>query len=314
VLAHLARRPPLPAAARTSLLTVCNPAYPQPDAPAAAGGGSRGALLTAGQLKPLPGSARESAQIRRFFDDVTTLEGPAATEEALRNNLPGKRVVHLAVHGLVDPKSHNLFGALALTPPAAGHDADSKNDGLLHLHEIYGLSLKDCDLAVLSACQTNVGPQPPLEAGVTLASGFLTAGARNVLASHWPAHDAATAELIAAFFAKAMPAKAGGEALPYAVALREARKEIRARAGWSSPVYWAPFVLIGPGEADGQEWPTVGESADDGECPVAEMAPAQPARDGRFGGVGAVLGVSLAALGALAIVVARIRMRRPVAP
>jgi CHAT domain-containing protein/tetratricopeptide (TPR) repeat protein len=317
VLVHLARRPPLPAAARTSLLTVCNPAYPQPDAPAAAAGGSRSALLTAGQLKPLPGSARESASIRKYFDDVTPLDGPAATEKALRDNLPGQRVVHLAVHGLVDPQSHNLFGALALTPPADARDADPDNDGLLHLHEIYGLSLKDCDLAVLSACQTNVGPLPPLEAGVTLANGFLTAGARNVLASHWPAHDEATAELIAAFFAKAMPAKAGGEGQPYAVALRDARKEIRARRGWSSPVYWAPFVLIGPGETEGQEWPDVGESADDGGCPVAEVAARQATSDGSgggFGRVGAVLGVGLAALGALAVVIVRSRGRGNAVP
>src|SRR5262249_10172715 len=59
------------------------------------------------------------------------------------------------------------------------------NDGFLALYEIYPLPLADCELAVLSACQTNVGPQHPLEAGVTLASGFLAAGGRRGVASHW---------------------------------------------------------------------------------------------------------------------------------
>ena len=51
---------------------------------------------------------------------------------------------------------------------------------------------------MLSACETNVGPQLPLEAGVTLASGFLAAGARRVVASHWSGDDRSTAELMVA--------------------------------------------------------------------------------------------------------------------
>ena len=52
---------------------------------------------------------------------------------------------------------------------AAGK-ATPDNDGFLMLHEIYRLPLGECELAALSACVTNVGPQQPLEAGVTLVS------------------------------------------------------------------------------------------------------------------------------------------------
>jgi CHAT domain-containing protein len=96
---------------------------------------------------------------------------------------------------------------------------------------------------VLSACETNLGPSPPLEAGVTLASGFLAAGARRVVASHWSVADRSTADLMVAFFDKLTRAR--GE-LDYAQALQEARKAVRANERWASPFYWAPFVLIGP--------------------------------------------------------------------
>jgi CHAT domain-containing protein len=118
----------------------------------------------------------------------------------------------------------------------------------LFLYEVYGLQLRDCELAVLSACVTNVGPQPPLEAGVTLAGGFLGAGARRVVASLWGVEDKATAALMETFFKEALAASKGGGPVPFAQALQRARKEVRKRPKWSAPFFWAPFVLIGPAE------------------------------------------------------------------
>ncbi len=255
VLARLAEQAPLPSAGPFSLLTVCNPAYPQEEkdivgpvvkAPIVRPPDVRGGIILPrrGQLLPLPGTLEESQRVSSHFapERVTTLKGPGATEQAVREHLAGQRFVHLAVHGVVSEESPSLFAALALTPPSDDH-FDSANDGFLSLGEIYSLPLKECDLAVLSACKTNVGPQPPLEAGVTLASGFLSAGARNVLASHWSVADESTAELMSAFFAEAVPAN--GRPVPYAVALQHARQKVRANKKWESPVYWAPFVLIG---------------------------------------------------------------------
>jgi CHAT domain-containing protein len=34
--------------------------------------------------------------------------------------------------------------------------------------------------------------------------------------------------------------------IAYAAALHAAQKQVRAQPQWSSPYYWAPFVLIGP--------------------------------------------------------------------
>jgi CHAT domain-containing protein len=95
---------------------------------------------------------------------------------------------------------------------------------------------------------TNVGPQQALEAGVTLAGGFLAAGARHVAASHWSVDDRSTAKLMATFFAAAAEAARQGKKPSYPAALREARLQVRRQEKWSAPFYWAPFVLIGPAD------------------------------------------------------------------
>lgn len=246
--------PARPAVGPPALLTVCNPRYPEvPEGPPERGAqrGTRAVLGLAGQLPLLPFTSVESRRIRGLFDPgrVTTLEGDAATEDAVRHAVSGKRMIHLAAHGFADDRFGNLFGALALTPPPPGR-ARAEDDGFLSLHEIYRLPLKDCDLAVLSACVTNVGPQQPMEAGVTLASGFLAAGARRVVASHWSVDDESTATLMEAFFAEVTRAAGKGDPVHYAQALQNARRKLRDTPRWSVPFFWAPFVLLG--SADGR--------------------------------------------------------------
>jgi CHAT domain-containing protein/tetratricopeptide (TPR) repeat protein len=249
-----------------SLLTVCNPAYPQEKTDKETGrqgdkekevsgearSGSRGVLGLRGQLPLLPFTAVESRRVRALFppDQVTALEGEKATERAVADAVARRRVLHLAAHGFADEHFGNLFGALAFTPPPPGKETP-EDDGFLSLHEIYRLPLADCELAVLSACTTNVGPQEPLEAGVTLASGFLAAGARRVVASHWSVDDESTATLMEAFFARVTAAARQGRPVPYAGALQAARRKVRDDPRWSAPFFWAPFVLVGPAEGPG---------------------------------------------------------------
>jgi CHAT domain-containing protein len=244
VLTLLAERPPV--RGPLSLLTVCNPAYPQANGAKVPKTLQNLLVALRGQLPLLPGTAMESKRIRALFDPkkVTVLEGAAATEGAVVEAVAGKRIIHLAAHGFADEHLGNLFGAIALTPPTAGKET-AEEDGFLSLHEIYHLPLADCDLAVLSACETNVGPQQPLEAGVTLASGFLSAGARRVVASHWSVDDESTAALMEAFFGTVTAAANKGEPVDYARALCEARKKLRQQADTAAPFFWAPFVLLG---------------------------------------------------------------------
>jgi CHAT domain-containing protein len=83
---------------------------------------------------------------------------------------------------------------LALTPGA--EDTNPADDGFLTVAEIYQLDLKECELAILSACDTNCGPQQRGEGVWALSRGFLVAGSRRVVASNWLVDDGAAASLI----------------------------------------------------------------------------------------------------------------------
>jgi CHAT domain-containing protein len=253
ILLNLEARPAAFVDRPATVLTVGNPHYPQtperPDVSAVAALSRATYLELGGRLPPLPGTSRECARVAAAFPaaNVALLEFDDATEKTVRRQIGGRRFVHLAAHGLVDQQHGNLFGAIALTPgPTAAVSSD--DDGFLSLHEIHALSLKGCELVALSACQTNVGPDRPLEAGVSLAQAFLAAGSRRVICSHWNVDDASTAELMGSFFEGVAKAEKAGEPMNYARLLQEARKNVRANPRWSSPYYWAPFVLVGPAE------------------------------------------------------------------
>ncbi|HEY2882383.1 MAG TPA: CHAT domain-containing protein, partial [Pirellulales bacterium] len=218
---------------------------------------SRAAYLgLGGRLPALPATARECQRIAKAFEGrkVTMLLAEQATEQGFRDHIAGCRFIHVAAHGLVDQQPGNLFGAIALTPPT-NPSASASDDGFLSVHEIFNLPISGCELVVLSACQTNVGPDRPLEAGSTIAQAFLAAGARRAICSHWNVDDASTAELMGTLFeriANATPNSAAGdqpdfhEVVSYAQNLHDAQLKVRSQPQWSSPYYWAPFVLIGP--------------------------------------------------------------------
>lgn len=81
----------------------------------------------------------------------------------------------------------------------------------------------------------------------TLARGFHAAGAARVLGSIWQVDDRSTAELVGEFFARVAVADSRGGAIPFAAALRDAKRVLRAdrTSRWSDPYYWAAFVLSG---------------------------------------------------------------------
>lgn len=270
ILAHLAQHRAARAATdMPSLLTVCNPAYQQR---AAKPGPKLHRLdsqrLLRGDLPLLPLTVEESKRVRGHFDPAKTLvlEGAAATVANLRNHVKDRQIVHLAVHGMAG-RPPNTTAELFLTPDRTGNmDVD---DGVLALSGICRLPLEACDLAVLSACETGVGPQEPLEAGATLGNAFLMAGARRVIASHWHVEDQSTAELVGRYFDDAM--QPGGKRASYAQALQNARKQLRGTVQWGAPVHWAPFVLIGTGDVLDSEPPVVEHSER-----VAEPASPEP--------------------------------------
>jgi len=237
---------------REPVLSVGDPVYPttataRVDAPNEYTARSR-YFEAGGQLARLPFSRTESRWVSDTFSEqgVSTLSllGKDATESKVRDAAAGRKVVHFACHGLTDQAHGNFFGALAFTP--GSKSGDPSNDGFLTLAEIYGLDLKGCQLAILSACDTNFGPEQRGEGVWALSRGFLVAGARRVVASNWLVDDEAAASLISYFCSGVAQSEKKGETVDYAQKLHEAKRWIRKQEKWSSPYYWGTFVLVGP--------------------------------------------------------------------
>jgi len=253
ILLHLAQRPALPASGeREPVLTVGDPAYDLASSQSPARGQAdtqATAAARSAKLSRLPYSGQEASWVADVFvkhgTRVALLKDKRATERMVRGNVAGRQIVHLACHGLVDQNFANFFGALALTP-GDGKKVDPTNDGFLSLPEIYELDLTHCELAILSACQTNYGPQQQGEGVWALTRGFIVAGSRRVVASNWLVDDKAAASIISYYcdlIAKQVPA---GQQPDYSVALRDAKRWARQQDRWKSPYYWATFVLVGP--------------------------------------------------------------------
>jgi tetratricopeptide (TPR) repeat protein len=240
---------------REPILTVGNPAYADDTVQLAAATTDLTQMLAArsryhglgGQLSPLMYSGWESSWVAEVFGkqgvDAAQLSGSEATEATVRRLVTGRQVIHLACHGLADQSYGNFFGALALTP---GDEEDAANDGFLTLPEIYELDLDGCELAILSACETNYGPEQKGEGVWSLSRGFLVAGSRRVVASNWLVDDEAAANLVSVFCTYIARAEKEGKLLDYAESLQKAKRWVRNQEKWSSPYYWGTFVLVGP--------------------------------------------------------------------
>jgi CHAT domain-containing protein len=229
---------------KMELLAVGDPLF-EPGAKAAGGNGLRTrsskpaqkmAAARGVRLPPLPRTRDEIQYIANLFpaDRRKIFLGRHSTEEAIkRESLERYRRLHFATHSRINEKSP-LLSAVALAP---GDDAEE--DGFLEVSEISRLNL-DCDLVVVSACQTGRGQLLSAEGIVGLSRAFLFAGARSVVVSLWNVTDASTSRLMKGFY-KHLVSGIGN-----AAALREAKLQmIRLGGQTQHPYYWASFVMVG---------------------------------------------------------------------
>lgn len=122
--------------------------------------------------------------------------------------------------------------------------ARDENDGLLTAGEVVGLDLNGVDWVVLSACQSGVGEQWPLEGALGMRRAFHLAGARAVISSQWNVSDESTKDWMRALYrARATDGPSASHAVHAAsCAVLAARR----KAGRdTSPFYWAAFSATG---------------------------------------------------------------------
>ncbi len=194
------------------------------------------ALVPRVRLGQLSGTRKEADELAALFGDrVERLGEGAAQEVAVKKAAAGKRFLHFATHGLVDP--YNPFrSALVLARPQRG----SKEDGFLEAAEVLeAQGFSGAELVTLSACESGLGMLQGSEGVLGLSWVFLAAGNRAVLASLWSVHDASTAELMVQFYRRLLDGKSKAQAL------REAALALRESPATAHPAYWAPFQLLG---------------------------------------------------------------------
>lgn len=192
------------------------------------------------EIPALPLSEREGSEIIKLAPPDSSLlaMGFDANRELLESQqLSQYRIIHFATHGLMNDDHPELSGLIL---SLYGRDGKKVDNGFLRMHEIYHLKL-NADLVVLSACQTGIGKEIKGEGLVGLTRGFMYAGVPRVVASLWKVDDAATAALMQHFYRGLFQ-----ERLSPSAALRQAELKImRQNQSWSSPYYWAAFVLQG---------------------------------------------------------------------
>ena len=183
-------------------------------------------------------SRREADAIARQIpsgDVKEAIDFQASRTTARSPDLANYRIIHFATHGLLNSEHPELSGLVLSLVDERGRP----QDGFLTLGDIYNLNLP-ADMIVLSACETGLGKEIQGEGLVGITRGFMYAGASRVVTSLWKVDDAATAELMGKFYRGMLK-----EGLQPAAALRNAQVEMWKQKRWSSPYFWAGFVMQG---------------------------------------------------------------------
>jgi tetratricopeptide (TPR) repeat protein len=203
------------------------------------------------------------------------LERSAASIENLVGHAPAARWLHVATHGWYDAvsipswsdrepldartglglrpsgaeqvrlASPMLLAGLAFAGANLPPDAQGRVTGRLTAEELSTIDLSRCEMAVLSACDTGRGASRSSQGVASLQQALQLAGVRSAVTSLWKVPDAATKDLMVAFYRRVWVEKK-----PKARALWEAKMELRrARDASGEPRYatrdWAGWVLTG---------------------------------------------------------------------
>ena len=194
-------------------------------------------------LPPLPETETElrsiAATLHAAPEDVV-LGADATKANLLKLDLAQYRVIAFSTHGLLANQLDCLDEpALLLSLPAGSTKGD---DALLTASEVVGLHL-NADWVLLSACNT-AGPEGLTgEALSGLTRAFFYAGARSVMATHWPVESNATVRLTTLSFENFAKEPTLGKAS----ALQKAQIALLDDPKTAHPIFWAPFALAGDG-------------------------------------------------------------------
>lgn len=232
----------------------------------------------------LKGTAEEAAALKALLPGARVLTERDATEAALKQ-VSAPRILHVATHGFFLPEQSADVGTVANTRRGLSFDSRAAvsrsdnvllrsglvlaganklqsgggEDGVFTALEAAGLDLWGTQLVVLSACETGVGSVSNGEGVYGLRRALVLAGAESQVMSLWKVDDAATRDLMVAYYKRLQ----AGEWR--AIALRQVQLEMlkggqlsQTRQGRellpqykregvrrNHPYFWASFIQSG---------------------------------------------------------------------
>lgn len=199
------------------------------------------------QFGNLDGTRKEMDEISKTLKssgvkNVQAFADTKASEEAFLALSDSKlNLLHIATHGaylakdkVTDAESMQQ-SILAFAGANLGNEG-TQTDGYVTAADVSKMNLRNCNLAVLSACETALGKMG--DDGVFgLQRGFKNAGVHTLLMSLRQVDDKATTELMTQFYHHLMAGSTPNESL------RKAQQHLR-KHGYDDPQYWASFIIL----------------------------------------------------------------------
>ncbi len=195
----------------------------------------------------LPNTFLEITEIKSILEKNRVepkifLTGEAASEKAFKQLDNTKiNILHVATHGAYwssDTTSdrQSMDNSFLVFAGANLHSENAEEDGLVTAADIAKMNFRQCDLAVLSACETGLGKLG--DDGVYgLQRGFKNAGVHTLLMSLRNVNDASTAEMMISFYSYLMKGTSKRESLI------RAQQDLKAK-GYTDSEFWASFILL----------------------------------------------------------------------
>ena len=186
------------------------------------------------RLTELNNSQEEIKNLEEYFK-VKGFIGEKATETMFKKLSPDYRVLHLAMHTIID-NENPLYSKLIFF----GAKGDSADDGMLEASELINMDLH-ADMAVLSACNTGSGKLRKGEGIMSLSRDFFYAGIPGIIMTAWAVEDRAGIKIMENFY------KYIAQGKPRHEALRLAKIEYLDNCDnlTAHPHYWAAYMNVG---------------------------------------------------------------------
>ncbi|MEX0879652.1 MAG: CHAT domain-containing protein, partial [Thermoanaerobaculia bacterium] len=185
------------------------------------------------RLASLPAAEAEARESATRYPGSQLLIGSRATKSAVLALAGRHQIIHFAGHAIADGLGPGR-AALILAP-----DSTTGDSGIFYADEIASERFERLHLVVLSGCRTGVGSVRENEGVMSVARGFLAAGAPRVLATLWDVSETSASSFSRIFL------RCLSEGMPPDASLRLAVKTLRSRASPGGAADWAAFQLVG---------------------------------------------------------------------